>query len=88
MAAQHMLLAVTTHPDGSLTSRIWPLPAHQVDTVVAPLGTPRATTHIPADARKGAAGTVADVNARSVILAGPPTLPRRRWWHRLARRNR
>lgn len=65
---QHMLVAVTRHADGSLSSRVWPLPANTVDATVASLGDPYATAHTPAGARAKAADAVAEVNRGSVIV--------------------
>jgi hypothetical protein len=44
----HMLIAVTIHPDGSQSSRIWTPTRAALDAITAPLGEPAAHTHLDA----------------------------------------
>lgn len=67
-----MLIAVTRHPDGSQSSRIWALPADRIDATVVGLGEPDAHTHVPAAARAGARDALAEVTAQSIIVRRTP----------------
>jgi hypothetical protein len=66
----HMVILLTQHGDGSLTSRRWTVTPDRVEEVAAGLGDPDWVAHTPASAVRDLAPHVA--SAAVVLTRGTP----------------